>query len=209
MGEFAIYKDQRIKIGTCEDLGYLRAEQWSLVTPELGNCDEATYLRQSRFRFPWPDEDEIEPGAFSDLDRSYAVHGLRPPDSVKGEHGRVQFTSSRGYMCSLPCPESGVVLDGVRIQHNGYAGAVRLCQQRWWNGVLVGVLRCNGCGIVWRLETQDDAAPVAVALRSEADRLGEQDGHTGWLHTVADRLIAGYEIQWPSAHPDPRANAPE
>ncbi len=190
MGEFATYQNERIKIGTCEDLTDLRADQWPLVTVELDGCDEATYLEHSRFRFPWPDEDTIEPGHFTDLDRSCLLPGLTAPEEFKDNHGPVQFSAPGGYLCSLPCPEAGTELDGVRIARNGFPGAVQLCAQRWWRGLLVGVLRCKACGVMWRLETLAEAEPVALVLRSEADRLGASQA--AWYHTVAERLLAGY-----------------
>ncbi|HEV3071881.1 MAG TPA: hypothetical protein VGY76_10710 [Solirubrobacteraceae bacterium] len=198
MGEFATYQNERFKIGTCEDLTGLRADQWHLVTVEFDGCDEATYLKQSRFRFPWPDEDAITPGCFTEHNRSCLLRGLTPPEEIKDRHRSVQFSARGGYLCSLPCPESGIELDGVKIHRNGYQGAVHLCAQRWWNGLLVGVLRCDACGLMWRLETLADAEPVAVALRSEADRHGAS---RAWYHTVADRLLAGYR--------KPAADAPE
>lgn len=190
MGEYATYRNEQIKIGTCEELYYLRAEQWPLVIADLGGCDEATYLKESRFRFPWPDEDDIEPGCFKDHDRSCLLRGLTAPEEIKTGHSSVQFSAPGGYLCSLPCPESGTKLDGVTVHRNGFPGAVHLYAQRWWNGLLVGVLGCSACGARWRLETLADAEPAAVALRSEADRLGASQA--GWYHTVADRLLAGY-----------------
>jgi hypothetical protein len=201
MGEFAIYRNERIKIGTCEDLTDLRADQWHLVAVEFGGCDERTYLEHSRFRFPWPDEDTIEPGCFTDHDRSCLIRGLTASEEVNDHHRPVQFSAAGGYLCSLPCPESGIELDGVKIHRNGYQGAVHLCAQRWWDGLLVGVLRCSACGVKWRLETLADAEPVAVALRSEADRLGASQA--AWYHTVVDRLLAGYR------QPGADAGAPE
>jgi hypothetical protein len=190
MGELATYRNEQIQIGICEDLCYLRAEQWLLVTPDLGGCDEATYLKDSRFRFPWPDEDNVEPGCFKDHNRSCLLRDLTAPEDISANHGSVQFSAPGGYLCSLPCPESGAQLDGVTIQRNGFQGAVQLYAQRWWNGLLVVVLRCSACGVKWRLETLAEAEPAAVALRSEADRLAASQA--GWYHTVADRLLAGY-----------------
>lgn len=201
MGEFALYRNQRIQIGLCEDLFRLRAEQWPLVTPLLGSCDEAGYLKGSRFRFPWPDEDTIEPGCFENHDRSCLLRGLSAPEDMKDGHHSVQFSAPGGYLCSLPCPESGTTLEGVRIHRNGFQGAVHLCQQRWWNGLLVGVLCCSSCGAKWRLETLTDAEPAVVALRAEADRHGGTQA--AWWHTVAERLLAGYHL------PDSDTGTPE
>ncbi len=193
MGEFAMYRGEEIKIGTRADLFYLRAEQWSQITL-IGDCGETTYLKESRFRFPWPDEDGIEPGCFKDYRRSCLVPGLTAPDELKDKHGSIQFSAAAGYRCDLPCPESGMKLDGVNVRRDGSEGAVHLYQQRWWEGRLVGVLRCGACRITWRLERLHDAEPVAVALRSEADRLG--GSQAAWYHTVADRLLAGYRSEW-------------
>jgi len=198
MGEYAMHQGEEIRIGRTEDLCYLRAEQWPLVTPLIGDCDIATYLAQSLFRFPWPDEDHVEPGAFRDYDRSLAIPGIKPPASIKDNHRSVQFRANGGYLCSLPCPEA-VELEGANYAHNGYPGAVHLCSQRWWKGMLVGVLRCNGCKLAWRLEKVAEAEKVAVALRSEADNTKGQDSRRDSLHAVADRLLAGYTREMPSA----------
>jgi hypothetical protein len=198
MGEYAMYQGEEIRIGRTEDLCYLRAEQWPLVTPLMGDCDPATYLAQSLFRFPWPDEDDVEPGAFRDWDRSLPVRDLKSPASLNGDHRRLQFRANGGYLCSLPCPEA-VELEGARYSHNGYQGAVHLCHQRWWHGMLVGVLRCNGCQIAWRLETIAEAEEVAVALRSQADSMEGEDGRRESFHAVADRLLAGYTLEMPEA----------
>jgi hypothetical protein len=198
MGEYAIYQGEEIEIGRTEDLCYLRAEQWPLVTPLMGDCDPAKYLADSLFRFPWPDEDDVEPGAFRVWDRALPVRGVKAPASLEDKHRRMQFRAHGGYLCSLPCPEA-VELDGARYSHNGYQGAVTLCHQRWWNGMLVGVLRCNGCQIAWRLETIADAEEVAVALRSHADSLEGQDRRRDFAHAAADRLLAGYTLEMPQA----------
>ncbi|HEY3944403.1 MAG TPA: hypothetical protein VGL78_04180 [Solirubrobacteraceae bacterium] len=195
MGEFAIYRGSEIAIGTCEDLYYLRAQQLPLVKVLTGGQSLAGYLKESRFRFPWPDEDDVEPGAFSGYDRSIPVCGYKPPVSLNVKHRSVQFKASGGYLCSLPCPESGIHLDGVHYKLNGYPGAAHLCQQRWWTGMLVGVVRCNGCGVRWRLETLRDAEEVAVALRCQADK---DDARANKFHTIADRLLTGYTLTMPN-----------
>jgi hypothetical protein len=58
MGEYARYNGSDIKIGTCEDMYYLRADQAHLVTaPVDGMLDPIKYAAQIRFRFPFPEED--------------------------------------------------------------------------------------------------------------------------------------------------------
>jgi hypothetical protein len=211
MGEYAIYKGQQIKIGTCEDMYYLRADQAHLVTPMHGSVHPIKDAGEIRFRFPFPDEDHIEPGHFDDHSRSRRIPGLKPPKEDIS-HGMVQFVARpEGYLVSLPCPEGPEAIDddgmgvklknGVRIGRNGFRGAVHLVQQRLWEGKLVGICECGGCGRKYRLETLEMAEEVAVALRSEADeqnRVAERNGTPGnaevarRIHEIADRLLAGY-----------------
>jgi hypothetical protein len=194
MGEFAEYKGSRIQIGTCEDLFYLRADQWDHVTPISGRDDVTQYLKAVRFRFPWPDEDEVEPGMFKDYDRSCALRGLEAPAEHAEDHHSVGFVAAAGYQCSLPCPESGKAIEGAQVQRTSFRGAVHLCQQRWWNGLLVGVLECGGCGLAWRLETLIAAQPAIDALRSEAEQQQQKSAVSAeWYATVAERLRAGYD----------------
>ena len=79
MGEYAKHKGEQIKIGTCGDMYYLRADQRHLVQPVLGNVHPAdpTVLPHIRFCFPWPDEDKNEPGSFERYDRGLGVCGRR------------------------------------------------------------------------------------------------------------------------------------
>ena len=60
MGEYAIRKSdgESIKIGTCEDMYYLRYEDRCKVTPEEGSGFGY------RWRLPFPDEDCIRPGEY-------------------------------------------------------------------------------------------------------------------------------------------------
>jgi hypothetical protein len=203
MGEYATYAGERIKIGTCEDMLYLRADQVDLLT----SSDIGNQWDQVRFRFPFPDEDRISPGDFDDCDRSIPAYGVEPPAEL--DHHSIQFKANypdRGILLSLPCPFSD---DGqassVRYQFNGFAGAVRIVQQRIWEGRLVLVAECGACGARYRYPTFEDAEPVVVACRSMADGLQREaelranregkpytDGRVAWWHTIADRITAGY-----------------
>ena len=220
MGEYASYKGNEIKIGTCENLYYLRADQ-------VRRLDDPTvvtaYLDAYRFRFPFPDEDSNEPGEIGHRahDRGVAVHGdvaqvLARLDPE--QHFSVQLTSPLGYVLSIPCPESSgtpglVAAEGIitttdgrenpyHVGRNGFAGSLFVRQQRYWEGRLVTVVGC-ACGAVWRLETLEQAEPVIVALRAQADALQRAsdrhpdgpsgpDGQAVFLHVIADRIAEGY-----------------
>ena len=111
MGEFAVYQGERVKIGTCEDMYYLRAADRFNVRGWDGDWGRV------RFRFPWPDEDHIAPGGdFKDHMRSLALPGLTAPPELVDEHHWVQFCASVGFNVSLPCPESGT---GVQDSNGG------------------------------------------------------------------------------------------
>lgn len=205
MGEYARYNGERVKIGTCEELFYLRADQAADVEPLPGNVDpmSAEAREYCLFRFPYPDEDGIEPGAFESGWREYRIHGVKPPDGV--DHGIVQFTNRNGYLLNMPCPESSTWQDpeGGKLHLNGYRGAVDLIGQRYWNGMLVGVCRCKGCGHIYRMPTLADAAPVLEALEQAAAReiaTADRNGTKGnraiarRIIEVGNRLAAGYKV---------------
>ena len=203
MGEYAIHKGQRIKIGTCEDMYYLRASQAAMVEPQPGNVFPMRTEARAviRFRFPWPDEDHVEPGAFEPYERTVGLWDVSPPAEL--EHHAVQFVAQAGYNVCLPCPESpapaAITWHGgaVKIHRNGFGGPVGIVQQGFRNGVLALICRCGGCGAKYNLPTWSDAEPVVVACRAEADRRARETGDGTWWHAVADRIIAGYGIAAP------------
>lgn len=200
MGEYALYRGNRIKIGTCEDMYYLRWDQRDQVTPLEGNLDPTTHLDVIRFRFPFPAEDGMAPGEFDDHDKGFRLDGFEQPKNM--DHGSVQFSARNGYLVSLPCPEAGAVA-GYTVHKNGYGGPASLVQQGWRGGRLVGIARCNGCHRAYRLEDGYEEA-AAVAIRAQADRIvrtGRADCTEGdaasarRIHEIADRLLAGYAVR--------------
>lgn len=186
MGEFATYRGASIKIGTCEDMLYLRADQIHLVTPERNSIDPARERESVRFRFPFPDEDGVEPGQFDPPDRGVTVWGLTAPGGV--DHGMVQFSHRNGYLVSLPCPE-GTGANPFRVHRNGFGGATELVQQRFVGDALVPVLGCKGCGVRWRLETPEDAEPLVRLLRDDSVR---PRAGGGFMATLAARVESGF-----------------
>lgn len=199
MGEYAKYNGREVKIGTCEDMLYLRFDQRHEVQPMAGNVDPARdAARGIRFRFPWPCEDGTAPGAFDDPDKAVAIYGLKAP--ADAEHGSVQFVCERsGYNVCLPCPEApgaeddgmSVKRGGLRIHRNGFRGSVLLSQQRLLeDGTLALIARCGGCGWAWRYSTVDDVRPVLVALQAQKERRGGGE----WWDMVAERIASGYGV---------------
>lgn len=195
MGEYAEHNGQQVKIGTCEDMYYLRPDQ---VDEIRGYRFDADTLAVIRFRFPFPDEDGIEPGRFADYSRGVRVPGYSLPAELSGdEHGSIQFSHPAGYLVSLPCPESArskgddlatdipMCAEAVggpfplRVHRNGFTGHPVVRQQAHRGGHLVTLLSCGACGAKHRLDTLEDAAPVIAAFREEAER-------TEWRRASAD-----------------------
>jgi hypothetical protein len=83
MGEFAMYNGDRVKIGTCEEMYYLRADQAQRVRWQVGNVDPFRDAAELRFRFPFPDEDRIAPGAFENAERKVGLHSVSLPQNIK------------------------------------------------------------------------------------------------------------------------------
>lgn len=192
MGEYAKHLGQQVKIGTCSDMYYLRADQRHQVSPEPNSVDPT--MPGLRFRFPWPDEDHIEPGGGFYYDKDYGravwIPGAKTPEGI--EHGTVQFRADAGYLVSLPCPEGEAHPHDLTVHRNGFRGAVRLAQQKLLeDGRLVPVCECGGCGYKWRVEERADIEALAMLCRSEADR---REGSAFW-NTIADRILAGAKIE--------------
>lgn len=205
MGEFAYYKREKIKIGTCEILYYLRYDQLHLITPDLPNNVDPTNPEQAKhlfFRFPFPWEDRDEPGSFEPF-RACPLPGYTLDDEA--DHGSKQFRADGGYLLCLPCPESKAFRDltekaDIHAGHNGYSGSVHLAYQKPVGDELQAVVKCNGCGHLWRLDAED-AAKAAEGLRKaadEAERYGRRDDRIGSMRQIANRIMSGYSDKKPS-----------
>ena len=198
MGEYAklISTGESIKIGTCEDIYYLRHDQRHLVAPERGSVDvNGKYAGEIRFRFPFPHEDGKAPGTFEPF-FGLAVDGIEPPTEC--DHHSLQFTrnypQSGGILLSTPCPESKEgKASGLKFHYNGYSGKVRISQQRIIGDELWTVCECGSCGSKWRCDRESGEA-LAVAVRSMADNKYNGYGADNW-HAIADRILAGYKIE--------------
>lgn len=186
MGEYAKLNGEDIKIGTCEQMYYLRADQVQLIESVSGsvNPQRKEEAESIRFRFPFPDEDHVEPGAFEPYDRAFSVWDVEVPEDI--EHYHLQFTrnypSSGGILLSTPCPHSKEgKASGLKWSYNGYSGPVGIHSQRLVNEQLVLILRCMDCGALWRVPTLEEAKPILAKLtENEISR------------KIAMRIIDGY-----------------
>ena len=212
MGEYANYLGESIKIGTCEDMYYLRAEQAGMVTPLPGSLDPVMDAEALRFRFPFIDEDGLDPGSFDEYNK-----GLRLDIRLDMNHLTIQLKGSKGYLISIPCPEQlgedipkTMILEGlgeVYLGRNGYAGSIELRGQafRGDSGLLVPVIGCIQCGSMVSLPDKGEAAPILDYLDAEAKKYQRQAATDkpelapGWTRRanecleIASRILKGYE----------------
>jgi hypothetical protein len=205
MGEYAMFGKEEIKIGTCESMYYLRADQAHKVRPLSGNVDPIRNRLDIRFRFPFPDEDRNAPGHFDPYMRGIFFH-VPVPEGV--EHGNKQFQGEGGYLVSLPCPESKACEDfskreGLRFFRNGHQGPCSLVQQKWVKQgnreFLVPVFRCTGCDSLWRIETIEECAPYIASLRTQANERKTEGNLSAanFFDSIADRIEAGFNGRLP------------
>jgi hypothetical protein len=161
MGEYAIRKSDgaHIKIGTCEDMYYLRYEDRDKVRPLPNNVDPVKYASELRFRLPFPDEDHVKPGDYEDFNRGV----------------RLCCKTSTGY--NVPCYHGQKLPDlgNARAFWNGKGHSFELTQVRPVdvNGVvkLIPIVHCRHCGKAWRY-TWDEVLPY-VLDKQLLDRLKE------------------------------------
>lgn len=198
MGEYAIRRAdrRRVKIGTLDRLTGLRLDQRDQVRPEPGSVDVSGPAAVGRlFRFPWPDEDNVRPGAFS-YDGGMPIPGATAPGSLR--HLPVRF-EALGYVVALPCPES---LPGLRLWDGGPQVHTRVvgcavilsAQALLSDGRAVPVCTCRPCGAWWALQTPREVDELVRLLTEKAEgHRAQPRGLVAALYAeeVARRVIAG------------------
>lgn len=95
MGEYGYYYGNLVKIGTCENMYYLRYEDRHKIKKDENSLDPKT-TTTLRFRLPFPDEDHIQPGQYHDHDRGIYFEMLNDPcpkcNSISFNMPRVKLT---------------------------------------------------------------------------------------------------------------------
>jgi len=166
MGEYAHYNGQQIKIGTCENMYYLRYDERHAVATIRGNVDPATDLGL-RFRVPFPDEDNMRPGSYEPynrgerlykmerdhMGREYSVDFSMP--AAADSPGTIQLSHESGLLFCVPCHHGERLPDvaGIRFHWNGKTHSYELTSiKRHDDGNLWPVVTCRHCGQAWRAE---------------------------------------------------------
>lgn len=166
MGEFANYQGERIKIGTCEAMYYLRLEDVAKVEWIPGNVNAARDLGLW-FRLPYPDEDTNGPGNYGEYNRGARLYRMEDDGTLRGsyavdyspewlketEPGRLQMSHPSGLLISVPCHHGLKLPDlgpDVRVGWNGKTHSMELYMlKRTAEGVLP-LVRCRHCESTWR-----------------------------------------------------------
>jgi hypothetical protein len=199
MGEYIILgKLGHFKLGTCEDLYYIRYHDLKASVergethPVSGNLPPKVYLQGDfRFRFPFPDEDQNQPG-YTDKtpDRGFMVpwpSGLMPDVDHSTVPVRAHAIEEPNYFYAigsrLPCPmdinNNSIWDGGIPIRRY-----LQVVQQKPVDGSLWTVVRCPYCGEKWRL-SPDEGERLAEAIESYS----QDHDYT----ELAARIRAGYQ----------------
>jgi hypothetical protein len=190
MGEFArrLADGQEIKIGTCEEMLYLRFEDRHLVgATDRGHTDvnDPEIAGKLLYRLPYPDEDDCGPGNYKEpfrTQRLYDPHGnyfTRP--ELADQTGTMQL-HQWGLLLNVPCHHGEklpVVAERTRAFWNGKEIFWSLAFLRaTWDGRELHVhpvIQCKACRRCWRTAWSEiiDYIPEPMRERvAEYARLG-------------------------------------
>lgn len=177
MGEYAIRNSDReeIKIGTCEDMYYLRFDQRDKITAVPNSLDPLidSIAGQLRFRLPFADEIDNQPGDFDDPFRCVALPCDYQDEASADDPGTMQM-HQHGLLLNIPC------YHGVRLPE------VKEPMRAFWNGKglffavsslrgvynpetkslhLMPVVRCTVCRGQWRKRWSDVWEYLPIDMR--------------------------------------------
>ena len=122
MGEYAEHNGERIKIGTCEEMFYLRYEDRNKVRQVEGSLDP-TYEMNLFWRLPFPDEDNVRPGYYNLYNRGEPLIGF-DIEGAKEHPGIIQARHACGILVNIPCLHGHLPEEtgDLKVCWNGRAG---------------------------------------------------------------------------------------
>ncbi len=156
MGEYAMLNNEKVKIGTCADMYYLRYDQRYRVQALPGNVDPVNTLGL-RFRIPFLDEDFVEPGQFDSFRRLYPLVRFPVADLIE-QPGNIQLTHESGLLLNVPCHHGAKLpeAEGIGVHWNGKAGwFIGLSALQSVEGGVKPVLKCWFCCKAWVCDWDD------------------------------------------------------
>jgi hypothetical protein len=213
MSESAIRKSDKteIKIGTCDNMYYLRYEDRNNVTPLSGNVNPAKD-KGLRFRLPFPDEDHVAIGEYEDHTRGYRLSkqtvikgeyseytawvGFEFPDSEAVQPGIIQLSHTSGLLINVPCHHGKKLPDvaGGEIKafwngkdnHQIELKFVKACE----DGVMRPVIGCKYCREMWLVDWADIRDYVQAEMLDRLDAIfGVPTTTTATINDVLAKMI--------------------
>jgi len=147
MGEYAKRKSdgKEVKIGTCENMYYLRHEDKSKVKL----CEGSGF--GYRFRLPFPDEDSLQPGDYADHNRAYPLEGFEWNARAE-DVGHFSLSNGNGVRVYVECFHGEKKPDCGKAKVLAFAREYALYMIREDAGRLWPVVRCEHCGEQWRAD---------------------------------------------------------
>jgi hypothetical protein len=185
MGEYAIRNSDNteVKIGTCEDMLYLRYEDRYKVSKLPSSLDPVREAGVLRFRLPFPDEDDTPIGQYKDPfrgQRLYRSSGFGAhtsnedfaDESTINQPGLIQLRhEASGLMINAPCyhgiklPEASKDMKPF-WNGKGYSFELYQLAPRTINDIfqVLPIVRCKHCREIWRYEWADiwDFVPMPI-----------------------------------------------
>lgn len=197
MGESIAINGTPVKLGTCEDLLYVRRSELerivaSGVTSKLsGNLEPGEYLKNEtfRYRFPFPDEDGQNWSQWMGRSAERKLVLGVPRDLAQMDHYEVwQSVKADGGFnvnVALPCPASKAFA-ALKTSPLPALFPLAISQQRWLGGELLVVVDCGWCGAKVRRE--------AAEAGRLADYLKTYGEDCSLWPEVARRIMDGYSL---------------
>ena len=189
MGEYAVHRKERIKIGTCESMYYLRYEDRFKVAHESGNVDPSREMNLF-WRLPYPDEDSNGPGNYREYNRGLRLCKPASEHDQKRGHmmddficfdlgrrpGKLSLSHPSGLRVTVPCyhgerlpEESG----GVSYGWNGKDWAYELAFLKNAATGVAPIVRCRHCGNLWSFDWVDVWEYIPEDIRSRFQSYAE------------------------------------
>lgn len=168
MGEYAERKidGQKIKIGTCENMYYIRYDDRHKVRPDNNSLD-CSEEKNLFWRLPFPDEDNILVGGYKDSFRALRLYDKNSVnfrcEELAKKPGNMQLTHESGLLVNVTCyhgeklPESS---GDFKPCWNGKSWDYELESMKnheTKDGVieLKPIVKCRHCRSIWRFDWDD------------------------------------------------------
>lgn len=178
MGEYALRLSDhtQVKIGTCEDMLYLRFEDRAKVRKVPNSLDPA-HADGLRFRLPFPDEDSVPIGQYADpfrRQRLYRGNDNFTDESTAKEPGIMQLRHECGLLLNVPCYHGHKLPDvgpEMKAFWNGKAwslelSAIKPVKQDDGTLKVFPIVTCRHCRGLWRYDWTDIIEFIPEPLRA-------------------------------------------